>query len=256
MLHCSNAPRGMPCHNLSVFDKRPTMESGISRLHGVPVCLCCSIPIRPLQKFCSPPHCRIYYRSCDRKTRLAPCWRARSRPEQALPPAQAGESAAMIARSAHGAGRLGRALGMEPGASSSTFYFFLKLPSRGGELAREIAIIALEPFDLVLGRFRRDCFRRAIAVADPCILRMPVVRLAAGWAGERHLNAGKRLEHHPFGLEPGRYFLARFWAPHENVGHCTTPVYSYSWSQLPLVSVIAACLPILRAHRPSFRTPL
>ena len=50
MLHCSNAPRGMPCHNLSVFDKRPTMESGISRLHGVPVCLCCSIPIRPLRK--------------------------------------------------------------------------------------------------------------------------------------------------------------------------------------------------------------
>ena len=129
----------------------------------------------------------------------------------------------MIAGSAHGAGRFGRALAIEPKRLILDLQFFLKLLPRGGERAREIAIIAPEPFNLVPGLFRRDCFHRVIVVADPCILRALVMRLAAGRAGERHLNAGKRLEHHPFGLEPGRYFLARFRAPHKNVGHAPPP---------------------------------
>jgi len=41
-------------------------------------------PNPTVTEVCSPPDCRIYYRSCDRKTRLVPCWRARPRPEQAL----------------------------------------------------------------------------------------------------------------------------------------------------------------------------
>ena len=52
----------------------------VARKSGILVLL---DPNPTVTEVCSPPDCRIYYRSCDRKTRLAPCWRARPLPEQA-----------------------------------------------------------------------------------------------------------------------------------------------------------------------------